>query len=260
MDPDNTECTYPSEEGPGNPADAFYIVIDSDDLDESVFCAEEYHEVSCPDVDCTDPDDDDEAAYCATIYPQCDLDCDGTLDIKILSESSFGWMDLDGGGSDANELKDWILDPESGGLVKVHHWYAGKAGVAGTVYDTVGDNLIGDEVIVPVFDHFCHGLPGDSNSECEWHPRDDAGNDVVIESGGTWDDYFHIIGFANYKITCVDQGPHGPCEIHDIIGDAVGPQFNSVKTIEGCFIKGVSSEIIGAGGGDFDAFTLVLTR
>jgi hypothetical protein len=54
----------------------------------------------------------------------------------------------------------------------------------------------------------------------------------------------------------VDHGPHGPCTIHNLLG--LQP---NVKTIEGCFIKGVSNDIEAVGGGaDFDAFTLVLSR
>ncbi len=261
VEPDNSTCTYPEDATEDNPADKFYIVIDSDDVGESIYCAEEYHApegqnyLDCRDANCElpvgDPERNDE--YCASSYPRCDVNCDGELDFEILSESSFGWMDLDGGGSDANELREWVLDPSSADLVLVHHWYAAKSGVAGSVYDTVGDNLIGAEVVVPVFDNFCHGVPGLDNSECVWH----EGEDVVHESGGTWDDYFHIIGFANYQITCVDSGPHKSCRIHDDWLD-LPP---NVKTIEGCFIKGVSPDIKDVGGGaDFDAYTLVLSR
>jgi hypothetical protein len=258
---------------PDNPADLFYIIIDSDDLDESIICAERYHDIEdlegfdCGDCDLLESDDPDydlKNDYCHSDYPKCDLNCDGKVDLEILKESSFGWMDLDGGGSNANELRQWVLDPSSGDLVFTHHWYASKSGIAGSVYDAVGDNLVGKNAIVPVFDSFCHGLPEWDNDECMWHPRDeDLGPDDVVESGGTWDDYFHIIGFANYKVMCVESGPHpltGVCEIHDELV-ALGAIKKNAKSIEGCFIKGVSSNIVDAGGGDdFDAYTLVLSR
>jgi hypothetical protein len=262
MNTDNDDCVYPIDENPEELWDTFYIVMDSDDLDESIYCAEEYYKISCPDAHCdtpTDPDWDEE--FCTSIYPRCDLDCDGDLDYRILSEGSFGWMDLDGGGSDANELSQWILHPEDTD-VKIHHWYAAKAGVAVSVFDTVGDELEDgnlDNVIVPVFDAFCHGLPDPLNYDCLWHLRDPGGDreDIVVESGGTFDDYFHIIGFANYKVMCVDAGSHKNCILHD---DILGLPPN-IKTIEGCFVAGVSSDIRDVGGGaDFDAYTLVLSR
>jgi hypothetical protein len=258
----NEVCEYPDDPD-SEEWDKFYIVIDSDDLGESMYCAEHWYNLDwgpnpegfncsmCEDTEAGDV----EYEYCHSEYPKCDVNCDGTTDVEILSESSFGWLDLDGNGSDANELSDWCLG-EGDPYVEIHHWYAGKSGVAVSVFDTVGDHLIGKTAVVPVFDHFCHGVPGYDNDECEWHPDEtETATDTVVLSGGTFDDYFHVIGFANYLITCVEAGSHKDCKFHDLLG--LPP---NVKTIEGCFIQGVDPDITGYGGQDFEAYTLRLSR
>jgi hypothetical protein len=267
LEPDDTECCYPdSPEGDCDDKtwDKFYIVIDSDDLGDSMFCAEDINVINWETFNCsfcdtlveTDDNYDNKFDYCHSEYPKCDVNCDGEKDVEILKESSFGWMDLDGGGSDANELSEWVTG-EGVPEIYIHYWYGAKSGIAGSVFKTVGDEIVGEQVVVPVFDHFCHGVPSETNDECEWHegpPVDDALDDIV-PSGGTFEDYFHIIGFANYKITCVEAGSYKDCAFHDFLDLAP-----SVKTIEGCFVAGVDPDITGYGGADFDAYTLVLSR
>jgi hypothetical protein len=270
LDPNDSKCCYPDsdeEDCDDENWDKFYIVIDSDDLGDSMFCAEDIYEIPWDKFNCSlcdDPtkwpldfDPDKIYDYCHSEYPKCDVNCDGEKDVEILKESSFGWLDLDGDSSSAVELSQWVLGddvPE----IHIHEWYAGKSGVSASVFDTVGDHLIGHQVVVPVFDNFCskeYGVPDEDNTNCRWHPRDEAiGDDDVIYSGIA-DDYFHIIGFANYLITCVDSGSHKNCAFHEFLDLAP-----NVKTIEGCFVAGVDPDITGYGGADFDAYTLVLSR
>jgi hypothetical protein len=281
MDNNNDNCTYPSDPDPLEPRDVFYMIIDSSDLDDVIYCAEDGTGYGSDDggwagFDCDycDPDHvnypaegTDQRAYCDSDYPKCDLDCNGEVDLQILSEGSFGWLDLDGGSSDANELRDWVLGDDVP-YVWTHHWYAGKTGMATTVFHAVGEHVTGKSAVVPVFDTFCSkvfGVPGPGNDDCEWHtdiPEHDPDEDVVIDSSIA-DDYFHIGGFANFLVTCVNANPypkHVPsCEFHDILVDK-GFMKKTAKSIEGCFIEGVDPDITGYGSIDFNAYTLRLSK
>jgi hypothetical protein len=226
--------------------DPVYMIVDSDDVEDEIYCA--------------DPDDDDppEGAL------DCDSDDDGENDIQLLSGGNRSWLDLDGGGGGASSLIDWVED----GLdepIYPHTWFAGQTGVAVSVYKTVHEHQLGNDVIIPVFDAVCpSGIPNNSdNCPGLFHDHEDPpGVDIVddiIPSGGSSTDYFHVISFAIFRITCVQAGSYpkgGDCPAHE-----AADLHKSVKTIEGCFIEDFDPNLGGGGGTvDMGAYTLFLVR
>jgi len=273
VEKDDSDCTYPSKATAEDPADKFYIIFDSGSMDTVVYCAENDYDpgygtdgFTCADCG-SEGLSEAQQAYCDSDYPKCDLNCDGTSDLEILNQSSYGWLDLDGGSSDANEKKKWI-EGVNVPTISIHNWLAGASGMQTDVLHEVGEEVLFESAVVPVFDDFCSkefGVPGSSNENCTWHDDDDK---VILSSVA--DDYFHIIGFANYKVMCVQtesgvypKGAYPPgtknCEINQLLVDKGFIAKNS-KSIEGCFIEGVDTDIEGIGGADFDAYTLLLTR
>ncbi|MFN2197064.1 MAG: TadE/TadG family type IV pilus assembly protein [Anaerolineales bacterium] len=202
----------------------------------------------------------------------CDLDNDGSRD--LYSGGNRSWLDLDGGGGGASSLSDWV-DNGFDGELHVHEWLAGQTGADTSVFRTT-INREGDIVAVPVFDQSCPGVPSaDPGNDCASYfhtdPPDDV-TDTVVLSGGSSTDYFHIVGFASFLITCVDgpganlgptaSNPNSFCPGRNYIIDTYRstiPGINNLKTIEGYFIRG---PIPGAeagdcsGGVDTDSFVL----
>jgi len=223
-----------------------YLIVDSEDIEEDIICQEEiegYDPKNPPDSDVT--------------YVKCDIDDDGDYDLTPISGGNRSWLDLNGGGGGASDLNDWIQngldDP-----IKIHEWYAGQTGVAVSVYNTTNDYAMPKpKVIIPVFDAICpNGLNKEQTTVHEscsdlWHEEDE-----VIPSGGASTDYFHIISFALFDITCVDAGsnPKGmkACPVHE-----AAELGTNVKTIEGCFVSGFDPGL-GGGQGPVDAGAVVV--
>jgi Flp pilus assembly protein TadG len=235
------------EEGDGNGQciygeDPMYIVVDSADIAEDLVCWDP------PNIP---PAGSEEGV----LTVDCDIDDDGIDDLKPISGGNRSWLDLDGGGGGAADLKDWI---ENGleDTITIHTWFAGQSGVSVAVYNAVNDYQLGNDVVIPVFDQVCpYGVPsGSPENPCHslWH----SGIDTVVESGGASTDYFHIISFAIFRVECVDAGsnPKGKdgCPAHD--GLLLDPD---VKTIEGCFVEGFDAGL-GGGGGPTDTGTIVV--
>jgi hypothetical protein len=215
------------------------------------------------------------------------LDCgggEGTTHNKPVIElvnpyhPSHGWMwvDLNGGNSDANELKDWVQGinvPE----VTAHLWLFQASGDITSVYDAIYDyHTQGDIVIIPVFDDRCKSA--DPEIRC-WDPVSDTwdysldwwhdGQDVVryISSNSDENVYSHLISFALLEIGCVDAGSH-QCSnsaeharqlIEDLNPGEISP---SIKSFEGCFRRGFHPGLLGqdADGVVVGAWTIYLTK
>jgi hypothetical protein len=124
--------------------------------------------------------------------------------------------------------------------------------VAVSVYNTVYDEILDEQVVIPVFNSICptgppEGPP-DSGGNCsdQWHEED-----TVVVTGGASTDYFHIISFALFEAVCVSAGSHPghgdtPCIMHDFLVSQ--GMADNVKTIEGCFIDGVDPALGSSGG------------
>jgi hypothetical protein len=161
----------------------------------------------------------------------CDLDNDGAN--ELLAYGNRSWLDLDGGGGGANELKDWMAgsydDP-----ISIHTWFGGQPGTTDVVYQ-VAATRIDQIVFLPVFDAFCEGWP---STECPdaYHFGPDP-IDTVVASGGANQLYFHVIAFSPFRITCVSAKPSDHCPGKSAAMAAnPGVIKNNTRTIEGYFI------------------------
>lgn len=207
----------------------------------------------------------------------CDIDGDGDRD--VYSGGNRSWLDLNGGGGGASDMSDWVVNGFPGEL-HVHEWLAGQTGATTSVFQSVMDRE-GDIVAVPVFDQACPATPSDApgNACAPYYHTDppDGVDDTVVLSGGTSTDYFHIIGFASFLITCVDgpggnlgptaSNPNAFCPGREYLRDTYFPvfhgQINNIKTIEGYFIRGpIPGAEAGscAGGVDTDSFVLQIQQ
>jgi hypothetical protein len=234
-DPDNTpgECVYGD--------DPIYLVMDSIKVEEEIVCQ--------------DPDSPPPSGEEGVIYIDCDTDNDGINDLAMISGGNRAWLNLDGGSPSASDLKDWI---ENGydDVIYPHTWIPGSTGNMTSVYKAVNDNLIDQDVIIPVFNDICaeKDPPSASNGECDWH----SGQDTIVSTNGNAD-YFHIISFSLFRITCVDAGS-SHCEAREAAGLDYyfkNSDLNSINTIEGCFIEGFDPNL-GSGGGQIETGALVV--
>lgn len=230
-DSDSDDCELHLMDPPPNPSpdecvygdDPIYVIADSQTIEEDILC------------------DTSQAGTCEgdVCYVNCDIDGDGVDDLEPLSGGNRSWLDLDGGGG--GNLADWVTDGFED-PVYIHTWYGGKTGVDTSVYIAT-KTLEGKEVVVPVFDDFCPAQfdpPGPLNTDCTWH----AGQDTTIgETGGV--DYFHVISFGLFRISCVDKGGSGSCPAHQFLFPDV--PLKNIPTIEGCFVEGFDASL---GGGD----------
>jgi|WetSurSiteA1Bulk_404760.scaffolds.fasta_scaffold05596_4 hypothetical protein len=252
--------------------------------------------------DQTDPTQPD---YC---YEQKDLVCSGHLDAptceaveagktdcdlnndcidELMTGGARSWLDLDGGGGGANELTDWIKNgfPDP---IPPHKWIPEESGVATSIFHTAAAYVVGEDVILPVFNNICNGYPDISvpvemGDQCTYGPDD---NRTI--AGPSMN--FHIITFAEFHVTCVQTGnkkvdhetdyihydlngnvdPHGKdCNGHlYAVNNCVGTGNNKTcsidendKTIEGYF-KEVDLGGYGGPGDWFNtgAFTVILVK
>ena len=177
----------------------------------------------------------------------CDLDGDG--DNELLVGGNRSWLDLDGGGGGASFLIDWIENGFPTGAY-IHTWYAGQAGVANSIFKAVEDFVIGEQVLLPVFNAISMGLPP--------YPYDDA-SDTTEETMGASTTYYHVISFSIFVPTCVHWRGSSSCLLSDQYR-AAGSLGPSDKTIEGYFVEGFVPGLGGKGEIDAGAYTLYLTR
>jgi hypothetical protein len=208
-------------------SDNMYVIMDSATVEEETQCRK--------------PPNCAVGVDCEIDGVDCDIDDDDENDLEPLSGGNRAWLDLDGGGGGASSLSEWVENgfPDD---IDTHYWFAGQTGVALSVYNTVYETQEGNDVIIPVFDLYCpDGPPDPETPSAGACPLLVHGNDTVVETGGSSTDYFHIISFAVFHITCVEGGSHGPCDGNLALG--LDP---NVKTIEGCFIR---DYVPGGGGG-----------
>lgn len=245
------EIYFEDEDGCQWGDDPVYVIVDDTDIQEDLVCED-------PPPAPGDPP--------TSGYVDCDLDDDGTNDLDVVSGGNRSWLDLDGGGGGASSLSDWITngfaDP-----VDTHTWFAGQTGVAVSVYDTVFDEVLSvdKDVVIPVFDQFCGGPP---ETDCPALVHNDPPpgfTDQIVLSGGSSTDYFHVISFAIFDVTCIDAGSHpsgGSCPGNQQLQDW-GIINASGKTIEGCFKTGTAPGLGGGAGGGgpyVGAYVVYLTK
>jgi hypothetical protein len=190
--------------------DPLYIVADSETIEENIICQ-------------------DPASPLNPAYVDCDMDNDGQNDVEILSGGSRAWLDLDGGGGGASELVNWVDGNYNGPPLVPHTWFPGQTGVTNSVYQAI-ENREGDIVTIPVFDAFHKGK----------NPPLLHAGDQVIGTTAASADYFHIMTFATFFVSCVDAPGTSPtlCPAKEWLVDE-GILKANVKTVEGCFLQGL---------------------
>jgi hypothetical protein len=206
-----------------------------------------------------------------TISPNtidCDLDNNG-ID-ELMAGGARSWLDLDGGGGGASELSNWLQygfpDP-----IPPHTWLPEQSGVATSIFKDAADYVLGEDVILPVFNKVCPNYPNsfsdpETLAACNYGPLDDRS-----KAGSNMN--FHVITFSKFHVTCVQTGKNrvwsepalglkknDPCPGHDL-AVTVGSIDENDKTIEGYF---KDDQIYGYGGPgdlvDAGTFVVVLVR
>jgi hypothetical protein len=177
----------------------------------------------------------------------CDTNGDGIQD--VFNGSSRGWLDLNGGGSSASELIDWIKYGYNGPPIHPHLWVGGESGISNSVFQNVRDHLEGKVVSVPIFDLFCDkGLP---ETTCPLL-YDLTYPDQTRPTAGSGSLYYRIVAVAQFKITCVFStgSDKDRCPIRQSI-EGFDDGNVSIKSIEGYFVDDLLDE--GEGGAWLDA-------
>lgn len=189
------------------------------------------------------------------------------------------WLDLNGSGGGANELKDWILstcDPNKPAppVIQVHTWVPEESGVATSIFHSTASCLVGKDVILPVFNKVCNGLPDvpatnpETLAQCNAWTED---NQNIITSSTL---NFHVISFSAFHITCVQTGKNKTVaepgyflqpQDKNCYGHASAVAAGSIddndKTIEGYFVRENLGGYGGPGGWyDTGTYTVVLVR
>jgi len=227
------------------------------------------------DLVCSAHGPDVNPAYgCSWVAPNT-TDCDLNNDCvdELMTGGARSWLDLDGGGGGANELKNWLMNGFST-PIPPHKWIPEESGVATSIFHTAAASVVGKDVILPVFNNVCNKAPNifvdpepDTPAQCTYGPDD---NRTIV--GPSFN--FHVITFASFHVTCVQTGknkvtaqtgyvfnnPKKNCNGHQSAAN-VGSIDDNDKTIEGYF---KDADLGGYGGpGDlFDTgtFTVVLVR
>jgi len=214
------------------------------------------------------------APPCTSVAPNT-TDCDLNNDCidELMTGGARSWLDLDGGGGGANELTSWIKfgfpDP-----IPPHKWIPEESGVATSIFHTAASYVVGEDVILPVFNNICDGYPNipvteEKQAACTYGTVAPDIDDRTI-AGPSMN--FHVITFSEFHVTCVQTGknkidsetgyvfnnPKKNCNGHEsaVNNDSID---DNDKTIEGYFVQ---VNLGGYGGnGSFvnaDAFTVVL--
>jgi hypothetical protein len=200
----------------------------------------------------------------------CDYDGDGEID--VIDGADRGWLNLNGGPGNDNELVKWILKEEDAGTVYAHKWYPGVTGAHGSSFDAVGD-IVGSVVLLPVVDGYCADQNISAVDEMDPNcfndiashpdpaeiPEEDSftwGDDISLGVGKS--DYYHVIGFVAFYISCVEDPNAGAdgieCPGHTQL-ELNSPPFPTINandiSIEGYLLSGYTWD---TGGADPDAF------
>jgi hypothetical protein len=208
----------------------------------------------------------------------CDWDDDETDD-AFVGNSNRGWLNLnDGENSSDADLRDKVfnacVNEVSAINISDHTWIPGQSGAGPPVYDAVQDYCIDKEVIVPVFDYPCGKQTNDPVAECRFDPPHPDESYFIAQGAA---DYFHIIGFASFTITCVHSGPQDRvqdavvfpngevedgsiCEGRNTLQLANPDQFgpSDPMTIEGYLSFEISPDVGGSGGVDTGTYIIYL--
>jgi hypothetical protein len=188
----------------------------------------------------------------------CDFNGDGRP--NVVSASDRGWLSLDGISSGTAEIKYWILNGYDG-ILQDHMWLPSLGGVR--EWKTMKDLADRLQVTrIPIFNYMCiKCLPVVGTTHYE------AAHAIYpLEPGQTCltpdksNDFYHIIGFARFIVTCVDEKNDqcpGRVEAEKLPGMA--DILKNEGTIEGYFVVGYPEDpIIGETGIDMGTYVISL--
>ncbi|MBA4383671.1 MAG: hypothetical protein C0410_02955 [Anaerolinea sp.] len=212
-----------------------YIVMDSQSLSDDIVCSSDGGTVNC------------------------DINADGKND--IVGQGNRSWLDLDGGGGGAAELKNWV----NGGYtdeVVIHTWFSSQPGNDNTIYDQL-KNKEGQVVLIVVYDQTCDDNPLDK-PECS-----DAAHSRLVEPKpidevivGSSNTYFHAVGFGAFFVTCVHSKNGDKCPGFEEAANINPSIKNNTNSVEGYFVTGYpfnASDTPG-GGADMGTYIVSLTK
>jgi hypothetical protein len=226
---DTCAIQYGTVDTPG----PYYIIMDSNKAEE--------------DYQCQDP-----VTHLPEDYLDCDLDDTYPYENDLMVGGGRSWLDLNGGSSGSSELVDWIKSGYDD-VITEHMWLPGTDGTAADIFGAASLRT-GDLVILPVFNDYTIACRPDTDAAClsQWHSQD-----LINPSSGTSTDYYHIISFSVFKITCVSKVPGQHCPVKDYLvsNDIIDHQ---VKTIEGYFVEGYVPGLSGNCSYDSGAYTIYL--
>lgn len=186
----------------------------------------------------------------------CDTNNDGYD--EYIGGGGRSWLDLDGTGHGSSQLVDWIKNGFSGDVF-AHLWLPGTDGTAADIFGAAqwvldnGDPL----VIIPVFNDYTIACRPDQPGSCsnQWH----TGIDQIRAYNAGSANYYHIISFSLFKITCVSKTPGKHCNGKDFLV-ANNVIQNKVKTIEGYFVEGYVPGLGGKCNYNAGAYTIYLNH
>lgn len=204
----------------------------------------------------------DKEAICpkdATLDPHpCDFNGDGRP--NLVSGADRGWLSLDGVSGGTAQIKSWILNGYDG-ILQDHMWLPSLGGVREwKTMKELADSL--QVTRIPIFNYFCiKCLPLEGTTHYE------AAHAIYpLEPGQTCltptkaDDYYHVIGFARFIVTCVDEKNDqcpGRVEAEKLPGMA--DLLKNEATVEGYFVIGYPEDpIIGDTGIDMGTYVISL--
>jgi hypothetical protein len=213
------------------------------------------------------------------------VDCDLNNDCidELMTGGARSWLDLNGNDHDgcdgACELRRWLSGAEFPDPIAVHTWVPEESGVATSIFHAAAAHVVGDVVILPVFDKLCPGLPTvtspENGDQCNASKPPDITNLITNSTLN-----FHVISFSSFHVTCVQTGRNkgsvtyedgyedhfvagnnkGLCNGHWTASEAGAIDEND-KTIEGYFVR---EHLPGYGGpGDWvdtGTYTVVLMK
>lgn len=212
----------------GKPPSQIYIIMDDIPIAEDILCKEE--------LEPSDP------FYSSALT--CDLNGDGKIDID--GAGNRGWLDLDGGGGGAAEIKGWIQNGFDG-IIYPHTWLSSQPGTENVSFAKMKDARVGDVVLIPVFNAICDDKHPLTNNACmnaahasPFPPEPASGDTAVVDTKPM----FHIVTFTPFYVSCVHEKKKDSCPGFELaLALNPGSIKDNTRSIEGFFLANVQLQL-----------------
>lgn len=193
----------------GDPPAQIYILMDEDKTVDDVTCIE------------------DNPTYPGALV--CDHDGDGESDFRF--GGARGWLYLEGKLKPQDALSDGF-----DGTLTPAIWLPSDNGNMTVAFVAAQDYVVGEVVLVPVYDTLCEGKYNAGNQtigSCST-----AGDNVNPGSGDQ--KYYRVVTFAPFYVTCVHAKPGDPmCAGLELADELNNLNTNKARTIEGFFLENI---------------------